>query len=89
MTRGMFVTVLGRMAGVDADRYQSVSSFSDVPANAYYAPYVGMGGEARGHGWYGRREVLPQCAHQPGADGGHYEELRCQAGLHSSEAWKP
>ena len=40
MTRGMFVTVLGRMAGVDADRYQSVSSFSDVPADAYYAPYV-------------------------------------------------
>ena len=35
MTRGMFVTVLGRMAGVDADRYQSVSSFSDVPADAY------------------------------------------------------
>ena len=35
-----------------------MSSFSDVPADAYYAPY-GMGGEARGHGWYGRREVLP------------------------------
>ena len=40
MTRGMFVTVLGRMAGVDADRYQGESSLSDVPADAYYAPYV-------------------------------------------------
>ena len=40
MTRGMFVTVLGRMAGVDADRYQGENSFSDVPADAYYAPYV-------------------------------------------------
>lgn len=69
MTRGMFVTVLGRMAGVDADRYQSVSSFSDVPADAYYAPYVAWAVKHGGHGWYGRREVLPQCAHQPGADG--------------------
>lgn len=40
MTRGMFVTVLGRMTGVDAGRYQGESSFSDVPADAYYAPYV-------------------------------------------------
>jgi len=40
MTRGMFVTVLGRMAGVDADSYKGQSAFSDVPTNAYYAPYV-------------------------------------------------
>ena len=40
MTRGMFVTVLGRMAGVDAKRYQGEASFKDVPKNAYYAPYV-------------------------------------------------
>ena len=40
MTRGMFVTVLGRMAGVDAAKYLGENTFSDVPANAYYAPYV-------------------------------------------------
>ena len=40
MTRGMFVTVLGRMADVDADAYQGRSEFSDVPAHMYYAPYV-------------------------------------------------
>ena len=40
MTRGMFVTVLGRMAGVDAEDYARQSAFKDVPANEYYAPYV-------------------------------------------------
>lgn len=40
MTRGMFVTVLGRMAGVDPDDYTGPSGFSDVPEDAYYAPYV-------------------------------------------------
>ncbi len=40
MTRGMFVTVLGRMAGVDAENYSGMTVFSDVPASKYYAPYV-------------------------------------------------
>lgn len=40
MTRGMFVTVLGRMAGVDQSIYKGQSPFSDVAADAYYAPYV-------------------------------------------------
>ena len=40
MTRGMFVTVLGRMAGVNAGDYSGVTGFSDVPETAYYAPYV-------------------------------------------------
>lgn len=40
MTRSMFVSVLGRMAGVDTSKYKGKSTFSDVPANAYYAPYV-------------------------------------------------
>lgn len=40
MTRGMFVTVLGRIAGVDAVRYQGPSAFTDVPEDAYFAPYV-------------------------------------------------
>ena len=40
MTRGMFVTVLGRMAGVQPDNYAGPSAFTDVPENAWYAPYV-------------------------------------------------
>lgn len=40
MTRGMFVTVLGRMAGVNPGSYSGASSFTDVPEDAYYAPYV-------------------------------------------------
>ncbi len=40
MTRGMFVTVLGRMAGVDIEEYTGESSFTDVGPSAYYAPYV-------------------------------------------------
>jgi len=40
MTRGMFVTVLGRMAGVDPSLYKGESVFSDVPLDAWYAPYV-------------------------------------------------
>ena len=43
MTRGMFVTVLGRYAGVDPSDYQDwylSGLYSDVSANAYYAPYI-------------------------------------------------
>lgn len=40
MTRGMFVTVLARMAGVNPTAYAGQSAFSDVAQNAYYAPYV-------------------------------------------------
>lgn len=39
MTRGMFVTVLGRMSEVDTVKYNQIS-FSDVKADKYYAPYV-------------------------------------------------
>ena len=41
MTRGMFVTVLGRTAGVvEADYQNTYALFRDVPAGAYYAPFV-------------------------------------------------
>ena len=40
MTRGMFVTVLGRMAGVDPGDYSGETPFTDVQPAAYYAPYV-------------------------------------------------
>ncbi len=39
MTRGMFVTVLGRKAGVDKSQYLTCR-FNDVKAGAFYAPYA-------------------------------------------------
>ena len=39
MTRGLFVTALGRLAGINPDSYQT-GKFTDVKADAYYAPYV-------------------------------------------------
>lgn len=39
MTRGMFVTALGRLAGINPDSYQT-GKFTDVKADDYYAPYV-------------------------------------------------
>ena len=43
MTRGMFVTVLGRYAGVDPDEFEDwylPELYEDVDADAYYAPYI-------------------------------------------------
>lgn len=39
MTRAMFVTILGRMEKIAADKY-SGSVFSDVPAEKWFSPYV-------------------------------------------------
>ena len=39
MTRAMFVTVLGRMAGVDAGSY-TTAVFDDVEPDSWYGPYV-------------------------------------------------
>lgn len=39
MTRGMFVTALGRLVGINPDSYKT-GKFTDVKADAYYAPYV-------------------------------------------------
>ena len=39
MSRGMLVTALGRLAGVDISDYKTVS-FTDVAADKYYAPYI-------------------------------------------------
>jgi hypothetical protein len=44
MDRGMFVTVLGRLAGIDAAVYTS-TPFTDVKATAYYAPYAAWASE--------------------------------------------
>lgn len=43
MTRGMFITVLGRLDGVDASRFST--DCADVPADAYYAGYIGWAQE--------------------------------------------
>lgn len=41
MTRGMFVTVLARMAGVKAADYSAADNgFTDVSPDAYFAPFV-------------------------------------------------
>ena len=44
MTRAMFVTVLGRMAGVD-ENGRSASRFTDVPADFWCAAYVNWAAE--------------------------------------------
>lgn len=43
MTRGMFMTVLGRMAGIDSVAYDDWyldTLYQDVDPNLYYAPYI-------------------------------------------------
>lgn len=43
MTRGMFVTVLGRFAGIDPDDFEDwylPDLYKDVNADYYYAPYI-------------------------------------------------
>ena len=40
MTRAMFVTILGRMEGVDVAMYTNQNTFSDVNNNQYYASYT-------------------------------------------------
>lgn len=45
MNRAMFVTVLGRIAGVDVDALEGVASFEDVNTDRYYAPYVAWAAE--------------------------------------------
>ena len=40
MTRAMFVTVLGRMAGIKTEDYADAADFTDIKEGAWYAPYV-------------------------------------------------
>ncbi len=48
MTRAMFVTVLGRLQqSATGESITAACTFADVPADAYYAPYVGWA-QARG-----------------------------------------
>ena len=45
LTRAMFVTILGRMAGIDQNAYPG-SSFSDVTPGTWYAAYVQWGAKS-------------------------------------------
>lgn len=40
MTRAMFVTILGRVEGVDAVWWSGAASFADVEQGSWYAPYA-------------------------------------------------
>lgn len=62
MTRAMFVTVLGRLAGVHPTQYPG-KSFNDVEENTWYAPYVRWASEAEivlgyGDGTFGVEDAL-------------------------------
>ena len=62
MTRAMFVTVLGRLAGIDADDYTEVN-FDDVEAGTWYAPYVAWASEeglvlGYGNGLFGTEDEI-------------------------------
>ncbi len=45
LTRAMFVTVLGRLCGVDVSRYSDIT-FEDVEGGQWYSPYVEWAAEA-------------------------------------------
>lgn len=68
MNRAMFVTVLGRLAGVDTSKYTQ-SSFIDVPLNSstsWYAPYVewaNQNGIIQGYG-NGKFGPMDEITHQ-------------------------
>lgn len=62
MTRAMFVTVLGRLAGVDVNLYKNVQ-FQDVKANEWYTAYVGWAEEkgiveGYGNGYFGVNDTI-------------------------------
>ncbi len=62
MTRAMFVTVLGRLAGVSAD-VNRASEFEDVPAGQWYTPYVSWAAEngiveGYGNGLFGPDDLV-------------------------------
>jgi len=53
MTKAMYLTVIGRMTGVDVSKYQNTTIFSDVETGAYYTPYIAWAvehGIANGNG---------------------------------------
>ncbi len=58
VTRSEFVMLLGRAVGIDTSKYNTVS-FSDVPKNAAYAPYVAWAKEVGVTGGVSETEFAP------------------------------
>lgn len=58
MTRGMFVTVLGRLAEVDVSLFTSID-FNDVEDNKWYTPFVGWAFKNELVGGYGNGSFAP------------------------------
>ncbi len=61
LTRAMFVTILGRMAGVAEGDYPG-TSFTDVPAGQWYSPYVAWAAQAGVAGGTGGGKFSPDSA---------------------------
>ncbi len=62
MTRAMFVTVLGRLYGLDTTKYYG-EAFSDLVAGEYYCPYVKWASEeglvlGYGNGTFGPNDII-------------------------------
>ena len=62
MTRGMFVTVLGRLAGIDPQAYTNIT-FDDVKIGEWYTPYVAWAAEegiifGYGNGKFGVEDMI-------------------------------
>ena len=61
LTRAMFVTILGRMAGVVEGDHPGIS-FTDVPAGQWYSPYVAWAAQAGVAGGTGGGKFSPNSA---------------------------
>lgn len=61
LTRAMFVTILGRMAGVVEGDHPG-TSFTDVPAGQWYSPYVAWAAQAGVAGGTGGGKFSPNSA---------------------------
>ncbi|HPF19077.1 MAG TPA: S-layer homology domain-containing protein [Bacillota bacterium] len=62
MTRGMFVTILGRMENIDTAIYANQTTFSDVNNNQYYAPYTAWACDKEIVTGVGSRKFAPEAA---------------------------
>jgi hypothetical protein len=60
MSRGMLITVLGRLSGADTSGY-TASSFTDVAAGKYYLPYIEWAYKKGIIGGVGDNRFAPDC----------------------------
>jgi len=59
ITRGMFITMLGRVSEADVSNY-TTGSFTDVSADSYYAPYIEWAVENKIVSGTGDNKFLPE-----------------------------